>query len=290
MTEEKYLLEPNTNFAGFDFKGQSLTELDLNNCSFESSNVDGVTFSGVNLAGANFQHCSIANCTFDDCIIDGANFSRAQLGNTYFNDSSLQRTNFSFVYGDIDVEDDEVAEHLAMNPNLPPFGNGFGGGGCGFYGVDLSGSILWGARLSGADFGGATLDDACFTEAQLIQTKFIVCNMERTRFDRTYFTHSVIEDSTGLSIDFSGARLGSTHFNNCLFPLSRFVRATLAGAVFSSTELFRADFRCADGEGISGFDYCEYFEIDDVDLITAGIREADFEWAAIPRSSFQLEI
>jgi uncharacterized protein YjbI with pentapeptide repeats len=74
-------------------------------------------------------------------------------------------------------------------------------------------------------------------------------------------------------------------------PLSRFVRAYLDGAVFRATNLYRADFRCANGDGFSnGFDAHEVIQIDPVDLSLADIRGADFRWSSIPEKSFELEV
>ncbi len=228
----------------------SLAEEDLSNLDLSGLDLRGADFKGAFLAGSNLRDslldgALLSEADLSDTDLQGASLKKVDASNADFTGSLLSRTDFSKA-----LLKDTIFEKALMNDVILDDVQCLDGY---FAGADLSKASLKNAMLDGADFSHAVLDQASFYRSSLKDASVEGARGEDIVMDEC--------DISGLRAS-EGCSFIKGSFKQVTADGSTWEEAVLTGAVFSYSDMMRADFSSA--------------ELEHVNFLAADLRQARF--------------
>lgn len=262
----------NANFTGAtldgaQFVGANLTCANFSKTSLKKSAKGKATFLNATLTRASYQESKLEGTDFRFATVTCTDFSNSDLTTAVFDSRPMidrsQSCRTKFVNATMRIHQFPIPlwRHTDFtNTNFVDLTPTFS-----FKGLDLSNAILAGINLGGFDLTSSTLNGADFTSADLRGAKLdrakargVKMNDAKLSFasatDAQFFdpaqpdVKATFRGATAIAADFSAANLSAADLRGANFSASKFVNASLDGAVLqaddrlSATQIPAADF------------------------------------------------
>lgn len=219
-------------------QGQILRGRDL-----AGADLSGMDFTGMDLQNILLENAILNNTKFEHCKLAGAVFSGARLNGAQFDGANLEKANFSTAKGTgVQFKNTILDTALFIETEIDH---------ANFSGATLTRSNFHKARLAQADFSQCK-----FTDVSLIEAELQTCCWDRSRFEKTLWVNSVLENNS---------------FNHCFLQRCALINVNAERSDFSHTVMNRVQ---AGGE-------CRFQRSDFrfARLVECGWRKADFEFS-----------
>lgn len=240
----------NQDWACLDLSGQNLDGMDFSNCLMEQVKLIGASLIGANFEGAVLARADLTNANCTQANFDKANIGASLCHNTRFDQCQFDETKLS------------KGEYM----------------GCSFIGANISQPEVLEIKINDCDFSSATIKNLPFLELEMTAINFShafleTCNFVNSKLNNCVFEHAklpstawantsahdinfqyaemtsncfVSSDEDSLSsfsnLDFTGARLEKSNFQNLSLKDSIFAHCQIESANFSGADLTNSIF------------------------------------------------
>lgn len=225
------------NFQGVYLEGADLSGADLREANFEDAVMVGAILTKARMNSASFKGCNMSGVFAHSSDCSNADFTDAELYKGDFTESNFTNA----IFDNINAEKAILVKADLSNTRCSK--------------GDFSRTVLENALLDSCSWNGVSLGGANVTGCRANNAHFINCKFNATFGHYFSINNSCIERCHFLDADLPGLDASTLKGERVAWfgaklDGARFLRADLAGAIFTEASLYRATFNHSDLRGI----------------------------------------